>query len=293
MTREKLQNIIYEFSDNSPLNYLGAQTDEKSDSKNNGETPKQDDFGDNKGMRFFQRPVFSIVRADDPGFLELKKPGVVGSHHMLPEDWLPGAKSVISVFLPHNREAVESNKKDNLTPSMLWLYSRIDGQRFLLALGTAIAQALSDEGFKSVAPCVDQRLIVQPSAAVTTDDSQVPQYSSNWSERHVGYVAGCGTFGLSTCFISKAGSAGRLISVVTQWDAGSDERGYSDWLGYCNRCGACVRRCPAQAHDSEKAVKNHDKCKAYIDKVSQPHRPRFGCGKCQTGIPCEYKPMKA
>ena len=309
MTREKLQEIINEFSDNSSLNYLsansGANTSAedanvnnyaKNNLQNKGANPemfKQENFGIHEGMRFFGRPIFSIASADNPGFLDIKRPEVVGEHHFLPHDWMSDAKSVISVFLPYSRSTVDANKTDDAVPAIEWLYTRVDGQRFLLALGAMIRDVLIADGCKAVTPYTEDKFIMQVSTSPAPGTEHVPPYSTNWSERHVGYVTGLGTFGLSTNFISKAGCAGRLISIVTDWDVEPDERDYDDWLGYCNRCGSCILRCQAKAHYSDKPLKDHARCSAYMGKVCQPFQPRYGCGKCQSGIPCEYTPMRA
>ena len=306
MTRDKIQALINEFCDNSPLNYLGAKGASEEDvlannyAKHNlyhrGITADMlgaDEDSGLMGMRFFQRPVFAIARADDPGFKEIQRPEVVGPHHLLPEDWLSGAKSVISFFLPYERATVEANKKDPVEPAIEWIYTRVDGQRFLLALGAKIRDALIEAGYRAVAPYCDDRYIMQVNRNAAPGTEHVPPFSTNWSERHVAVVTGLGTFGMSTNFISKAGCAGRLVSVVTDWETEPDERDYDHWLGYCNSCGACVRRCPAQAHYTDRHGKDHEKCGAFIRKVCEKFAPRYGCGKCQSGVPCEYKPMRA
>ncbi|NLM83751.1 MAG: epoxyqueuosine reductase [Clostridiales bacterium] len=306
MTRDKIQALINEFCDNSPLNYLGAKGASEEDvlannyAKHNlyhrGITADMlgaDEDSGLMGMRFFQRPIFAIARADDPGFKEIQRPEVVGPHHLLPEDWLSGAKSVISFFLPYERATVEANKKDPVEPAIEWIYTRVDGQRFLLALGAKIRDALIEAGYRAVAPYCDDRYIMQVNRNAAPGTEHVPPFSTNWSERHVAVVTGLGTFGMSTNFISKAGCAGRLVSVVTDWETEPDERDYDHWLGYCNSCGACVRRCPAQAHYTDRHGKDHEKCGAFIRKVCEKFAPRYGCGKCQSGVPCEYKPMRA
>ena len=309
MTREKLQKLADDFCDNSGYNRLGSPegTDMSNDNtkinnyaKNNlnnrGATPDmfvKEDFGGLEGMRFFERSVFSICRADDPGFYDIKRPEAVGEHHMLPTDWLCDAKSVISFFLPYNHEVVEANKKDPIEPAIEWLYTRVDGQRYLLALGARIKDALEEDGFKAVAPYTDDRFIMRVGGPPQPGTENIPAFSTNWSERHVGVVTGLGTFGLSTNFISRVGCAGRLISVVTDWETEPDIRDYEDWLGYCNRCGACIRKCPAQAHFKDKVGKDHGQCSAFIGKTCKKYEPRYGCGKCQSGIPCEYQPMRA
>ena len=302
MTREKLQALIDDFSDNSPTNYLGKDKNDDIDvnnyAKNNLYIPgtSAEDLANSAGsflgMRFFQRPIFSAARADDPGFAEIKRPEAVGEHHLMPGDWLDGAKSVISFFLPISRDTVEANKKDPVEPAMEWLFTRVDGQRFLLALGAQVRDAFIADGFRAVTPYTDDRYIMQAGPKPMPGTEHIPPFSTNWSERHVGVVTGLGTFGLSTNFISKVGSAGRIISVVTDWDVEPDAHDYEDWLGYCNRCGACIRKCPAQAHFADRVGKDHGVCGTFIGKTCAKYTPRYGCGKCQTGTPCEYRPMK-
>ena len=297
MTRERLEKFIEDLSENSPVNYVGAKLEGIEDKSFNRHTPqftqgeKDADFDGLFGMRFYDKPVFSIGSADAPRFLELKKPEVIGEHHLMPRDWLPEAKTVISFALPVSRRIVEANKIDPLLPSIEWLYSRVEGNRFLLALGAAVRDELIADGHKAVTPYLDDKLISRVGGDPFPGTEHLPPFTSTWSERHVGVATGLGTFGLSTNFISKVGSTVRLISVVTDWDIEPDVPDYDDWLGYCNRCGVCERRCPAQAHITGTGVKDHTVCSAYIRKVSAPHSPRYGCGKCQTGTMCEYGPM--
>ena len=305
MTRVEMQKLMDEFSDNSPLNHVikkGSAADDPdyiNYAKHNldfrGMTLDMlgaDEESGLVGMRFFQRPIFAIGRADDPLFLDIKKPEAVGEHHMMPEDWLPGAKSVISVFLPLERRIVEANKKDPIVPATEWVYARVDGQRFLLETGTKVRDALIADGHRAVVPYTEDQYVIQTSRNTMPGTEHVPPYSSNWSERHVGVVTGLGTFGMSTNFISKAGCTGRLISVVTDWETEPDVRDYDDWLGYCNRCGECIRKCQAKAHFPDRHGKDHDICSAFMRKAAEKHSPRYGCGKCQSGLPGDYGPMR-
>ena len=305
MTRDKIQRLVNELSDNSSLNYVivkgtaagdpGHMNYEKNNLRLQGMTIDMigaDEDSGLVGMRFFQHPVFAIARADDPLFINIKRPEVVGEHHLLPEDWLPGAKSVLSVFLPYEHGTVEANTRDPIVPAIEWVYTRVDGQRFLLEIGAKIRDALIADSYLAIVPCADDRCVMQNSRIPVSGTEHIPPYSTNWSERHVGYVAGLGTFGMSTNFISKAGCAGRLISIITDWETAPDVRDYDDWLGYCNRCGTCIKRCQAKAHFHDKHGKDHDKCLAFMKKAAEMHAPRYGCGKCQSGLPCDYKPMK-
>ena len=303
MKRDELRFAIEEFSDNSPLNYLNDSLDEVEANnylKNNlqgcrksAESLLEVATGVLNGMRFFQRPIFSIACAEDVKFKRIKRLEVVGEHHLLPKDWLPDAKTVISIFLPIERSTVETNKKKPGEPSLEWLCTRIDGQRFLLALGVMVRDLLIAEGYKAVTPATEDKMKTRGSDKTVPDEfAHIPRYSSNWSERHVAFASGLGTFGLSTNFISKAGCAGRLVSVISNWDIEPDEPDYDDRLGYCNRCGACKKRCPAEAYCGEGIGKDYDKCSAFIEKIRTKYGPRYGCGKCQSGVPCEFKSMK-
>ncbi|MCL2401033.1 MAG: epoxyqueuosine reductase [Oscillospiraceae bacterium] len=308
MDKARLQRLGEAFCDNSPTNFLSVKGEDAEELRNRPQAESYakhnlqqlgGDIGfellgaekgsDQVGMRFYQKPIFSVGLADDPGFLELQKDGVVGSHHKLPQDWLPGAKRVISAFLPFETRVLESNKKDPEIPSLEWVMTRVDGQQHLLAFGAYMRDLLIEAGYQAVTPQLEDAFIMHSGPDF---EDGIPGYSSNWSERHVGYVTGLGTFGLSTNFISKAGCAGRLVSIVTDWEGAPDVKDYSDWLGYCNECKACYRRCHGNAYTG-KGIKDHALCGAQIRKAiaAGDLAPRYGCGKCQSGIPCESKPM--
>lgn len=80
------------------------------------------------------------------------------------------------------------------------------------------------------------------------------QFASNWSERHVAYICGLGTFGLSKGLITKKGIAGRFGSVVTSAVLPVTQREYSNPFEYCTMCGKCAINCPAHAIDTEKGI---------------------------------------
>ena len=282
MDRNYLLRITADFMESSPANYLQAQA---VDEATRVRLP-QDFFGEG-GLRFYLPPLLAVGSADDPGFMKLREPGVVGPHHMLPTDWLPEAKSVISLFLPFTDRIIGSNTADRCEPSWEWLFGRIEGQQQLLLTAEFVRDALLEQGFKAHLPYTDARLVARVSAA---QDIPIPVFSSNWSERHVGYVTGLGTFGRMTNFISKQGTCGRLISVVTDWETAPDEKDYSGIYDYCSECLACYRACPGEAFDEH--GKTISKCSAYIRATCAKYTPRYGCGKCQTGLPCATRHLR-
>ena len=64
----------------------------------------------------------------------------------------------------------------------------------------------------------------------------------------------------------------------------SEDRSYE----YCTKCGACIRRCPANAITMENG-KEHIPCDKWNKMIGEKHAPRFGCGLCQVKVPCESK----
>lgn len=230
------------------------------------------------GMRMFQAPIFGFGAVDDPYFSRLQEWTAVGPHFQLPTDWLPGAKTVVSFFLPFTQAVTQGNSKEMSWPSAEWLHARIEGQAFVASLSQFLQAELQASGHKCVVPALDQRFWLK------TDPAN-DQFTSNWSERHVAFVCGLGTFGLSKGLITRQGMAGRFGSLVTELCLPPDVRAYEDIYEYCSFCGACVRNCPAQAISIEKG-KNHLLCSAFLDRTKAAFAPRYGCGKCQVLVPC-------
>ena len=241
------------------------------------------------GARIFGLPVWGYGDAKDPMFQELKKKEAVGPQFLLPEEWLPKANSVMSFFLPFTEEVRSSNRTPGPEPSALWLHARIEGQRFVMAFCKEIQKILGIEGIESVIPAADGRF-----CSVTKPDPQRvgnwqdASYTSNWSERHVAFVCGLGTFGLSKGIITEKGMAGRLGSLIVTETFEARKRKYTDLYEYCTRCGACIRRCPAGAISME-GGKRHSPCDTFLESTKKTYAPRYGCGKCQTKVPCESR----
>jgi epoxyqueuosine reductase QueG len=237
------------------------------------------------GMRIYDEPVIGYAAASDPLFSELTKPEVIGDHHLMPGAWLAGAQTVISAFLPFTETPRKANSADMNWPADEWLHARIEGQECIQALFQYAAEMLVKEGFAAVVPITDPRFKMWH--PYIKDRSQQGFYSSNWSERHVAYICGIGTFGLSTGLITEKGTAGRCISLVTNAFFEPSPRTYTKIDEYCIHCGACIRNCPANAISEKR--KEHPPCSVFLDQVKEKHSPRYGCGKCQVQVPCENR----
>ena len=266
MDLSRLQEFAETFLEENPLNHVLSE-----DALRN----------DLAGMRIYDAPLLGVAAADSPMFLEWKKPEVVHPEAWMPQDWLDGAMSVISFFLPFTEQVKRSNIGGERA-SDEWLHVRIEGQMTLNALGRGLCELLEQAGEKAVFPTTDPRF------------SLLTPVISNWSERHAAYVCGLGTFGLSKGLITQKGMAGRFGSVITTAELPPTEHEYSNPFEYCIMCGKCQQNCPVNAIDVEKGVvhgKDQSICAPYIAASHlPPHGPnkrvRYGCGKCQVNVPC-------
>ena len=227
------------------------------------------------GLRMYDEPIAGIAVADDELFEIYKQPGIVGPQMLSPAEWLPGAQSVISFFLPFSDDVKKANANESTYAALEWVYARIEGQAYLTKCAQGLAQKLREKGCEVCIPSVDPRFAVDMSF-----------FSSNWSERHAAFAAGLGTFGKSRGLITEKGMAGRFGSLIISEKIDADHRPYSDVYEYCINCGACARRCPAGAIPEE-GIKIQTICAPFVDHSKTVFAPRYGCGLCQTGVPCE------
>lgn len=241
------------------------------------------------GTPIHEAPLMGCAAADDPLFEYLKqRADVYGPHLRLPEEWLPGAVSVVSVFLPFTKAVRDSNRGDLSRPSDLWLHARIEGQAFLDRTAMYLAELLREAGGRTIIPSLD------PTFSVIRDPSRLdqgePPYVSNWSERHAAFAAGLGTFSLSKHLITEKGVCGRFSSVITDLPLAVTPRPYTDPYEYCTFCGACRKRCSVHAIGPQE--KHNPTCSDFLGQTLQQFAPRYGCGKCQLSVPCETRRPK-
>jgi len=230
-----------------------------------------------EGLYFYAVPLLGVAAADDDVFNRFAEPGVVGPLFRRPREWLPSARSVLSYFLPFTPEFRSLNDAPGV-PAREWLLERGRGALLNREIRNGLAEKLRSAGFDALPPS-------------SSAEFKVDGLRSNWPERHIGYAAGLGTFGLNASLLTAAGCAGRWASVVTSLAIEPTSRPYNGPYDYClyhrdGSCGSCVERCPANALDP----RGHDlsACERYCDYVA---REIYGttyahCGKCQSAVPC-------
>ncbi len=281
-TKEKVQKEpekfieeeIKTFTRTSPLNCMPSTQDEP----------------------LFDEPLVRFADGDAPIFAQYKS--VVAPDHLTPREALamayqkspgdlPARLSVISFILPITERTRQSNRSQTKEPSRAWVYTRWYGEKFGDALRAHLVETLTGMGYLAAAPAL------QP--YFKREYKENGPYS-NWSERHMAYAAGHGTFSLSDGFITERGIAHRCGSIVTDLvlkaSPGAARKPYANCLFYAGvDCRACIERCPAGAITE----KGHNKirCEAYMQQDNKHVLTEYnvgvaGCGLCQTQVPCEF-----
>lgn len=238
-------------------------------------------------FRYYDEPLIGFADANDELFTELKKDNIVGPMFKHPDEWLPGAATAISFFLPSTEHVRKSNHPAGAA-SDEWMHARFKGDAFINHIRRFIVSEIEKAGGRAIAPHIDP-----------TFHADFTLYTSNWSERHVAYIAGLGTFSLNRGLITEKGMAGRFGSVVTDLTFEPTPRKYTDPFQHClftreGKCGACIKRCPVNAITTE--GKDKYPCHQYLfftnprKELNDQHGyPYSACGKCQTKVPCEHQ----
>lgn len=240
------------------------------------------------GMQIFEEPITGISNAFDLLYRDLKKKEVVGPWHKLPGDFLKGSTRVISLFFPYTEQIKAAQRCAQQETSPEWLHGRIEGQAAMVSFTKHLCETIVKTGHHACVPITESGFqVVMNGRGITgypgiTDTT----FGSTWSERHVAFISGLGTFGLSRGLITEKGLAGRFCSIVTDMLLPVTERTYKTYDEWCTKCGRCAERCPVHAI-SLQTGKNHIPCGKRIDKSKILYAPRYGCGQCQTAVPCE------
>lgn len=256
------------------------------------------------GEPIWDEPLVGFADGDDAIFQDYKT--IIGDFHLTPREALEkhledkggegktrtDSISVISWVLPSTRETRLSLRKESAVPSLRWNHTRWHGQEFIFELSVYLVSLLEGLGYQAVAPELLKSFRTR----------NLPNgLSSNWSQRHIAYAAGLGTFSLSDGFITPKGIAIRAGSVVYNAALPPSPRIYQNHLANClfyqnGSCQRCIERCPAGAITEEGHDKN--KCREFLFNEQRAILKRLGreegytgsylgCGLCQTKVPCE------
>ncbi|MBR5329797.1 MAG: epoxyqueuosine reductase [Firmicutes bacterium] len=215
---------------------------------------------------------------------------LIHREHATPRELLPEAKTIIAYFLPFREEIGDSNV-DGKYASEQWAKAYEKTNAFFASFNKELIGWLSEQGYAAA---------VSPDA--TTYDETL--LVSKWSQRHVAYYCGLGTFGINNMLITEAGCCGRVSTVVTDLDVEHDAPVTEE---YClfkkdNSCGVCVNQCPVGALSRYGFERR--RCDAFCTETAALHvgysdAPSYElpgglvgsncCGKCVTSNPCTYQ----
>ncbi len=262
------------------------------------ETSPQNTLQNNINDKAFETPLVGFSGGDDPLYEAYKDH--VGPFHMTPWEIFavtlrdlsvkPQELTVISWILPHTSATKADNRKERFYPSERWARARIYGEEVNVKLRKHVVESFESKGYRAIAPGLTPQFSMRISSKYG--------FASTWSERHAAYAAGLGTFGLCDGLITPVGKAMRVGSVIAQIQIPPTPRPYTDHHAYClfftqGICGECIPKCPVGAitekgKDKETCLKHlFPTTSEYV--ISNFGFKGYGCGHCQTGVPCESK----
>ena len=232
---------------------------------------------DNQLENMWNEPLIEIISVENNGTKDLKQ--IISLEHFLPTDILSDARSIISFFVPFHENIVNSNISGTFA-SREWALAYIKTNTLLEKISNDIEIFMKEKGYKT-------------GKIPPTHNFDKSKLISNWSHRHIAYIAGLGTFGINNMLITKYGCCGRFGSIVLNYEF--DE--YSKinklkekCLNKLNgTCGKCLNKCKVKAYENKF---NRHKCYEQCLKNAEIYK-NIGyaavCGKCLVGLPCSIK----
>ena len=230
-----------------------------------------------KERNMWRKPLLATARADSRFDI---LPRIAADNHVLPQDLLSSAKSVVVFFVPFIKELAVENHKGEI-PCRNWGKTYESTNRLINSMCEHAQNFLEDQGYK-----------VESTPATHNFDHV--KLAARWSHKHLGYLTGLGRFGVNAQFITPSGCAGRLGSLVTDAELGDTPLVSEKEL--ClhkngHKCLVCVNRCPIGAV-SESGIDRKlcwERLKSNIataEELAGLESSTHVCGKCQVFVPC-------
>ncbi|TFF99973.1 MAG: hypothetical protein EU540_05895, partial [Promethearchaeota archaeon] len=157
--------------------------------------------------RIFSTPIIGVAKGDDPIFEKFKE--VVGPEHFTPvELWRacgqdeesPSNLRILSIVFPYV-DRIREESKDFIEfprvklPADIYSLGRNYANEFKKETCRQSINFFEDHGYNAVAAMVSEVFSIYTKGS----------FYSNWSERHIAYAAGLGTFSLTDALITEAG----------------------------------------------------------------------------------------
>jgi epoxyqueuosine reductase len=282
-----IENTINEYLRTTPLNHLSTFNN----------------------IPIFDKPVIVFGKGDNPLFNHLKT--VIGEFHLTPLEvmekyikakrWRYGTKngldnvSVISWAMPICGETRFYESQSDLGGSVRYNHTRWRGVPFAEHLATYVATLLEIMGYNALTPCFSKFFELREISGGWR--------VANWSERHIAYACGMGTFGLNGLLITPKGCAVYLFSVVCDAAFVPTPNPYTSHVANClfykdGSCRQCLERCISGAISEQ--GRSNATCAKHLG--TRQHEmiisrgldkdllgPAPSCGRCSNGVPCEQR----
>lgn len=199
---------------------------------------------------------------------------------------------MVSIALHYGKNVVIDNSKEQEYPSYLW-YEMTD--KFF----NDIFEPLKEQ----IEKIFQGNRVLFPTKTSLYNIGGIEKIRvANWSERHIAFACGMGSFGLNGALITNYGCTLRLISFITDAKFDKYSKPVEDIYANClyfqrEKCGKCIKKCPVDSITSEKRVIENCYEREYI-KNKEKAIEIYGkgvtaCGLCMSGVPCSFtNPMK-
>lgn len=221
---------------------------------------------------YYREPVIGYASASDPLYDQLSD--IIGNPQIHPKDMLPGAQTVMVLFLPYS-EVIYKDIKGERKTSTVWSDAYMHTNDLLDNLMRQTQNLLTARGYRSA---------TEP----PTENFDHVTKTAQWGHKSNAVIAGIGTFGLNHLIITERGCLGRMNSLVT--DAYIPPTPRTDHQ-YClfhqnGKCKVCTMNCPSGAIYPDGSI-DKKRCDAYLEGKNI-HDWQQGCPQCSLG-PCAMK----
>ena len=221
---------------------------------------------------YYSEPVIGYASADDPLYDRLDE--IIGNPQIHPKEMLPGAKTVMVLFLPYSEVVQRAITTQHLVSS-IWSDAYMETNPLLDQIMQTITAFLQECGIRSV---------TEP----PTENFDHVTKTACWSHKSNAVIAGIGSFGLNHLLITEKGCLGRMNSLVMDAAIPPTLRtGHEYCLFYQNGgCRACIKNCPSGALWLDGTI-DKKRCDGYLEGKNI-HDWQQGCPQCSLG-PCALK----
>ena len=194
----------------------------------------------------------------------------------MPDDMLPGARSVVCFYLPFAPEIAHANRKEKEQVAREWAVAYLETNALIEKITARLIEVLAQYSIRAAA---------EP--ATGNFDEKVLR--SHWSHKSIAVLSGIGSFGLHQMVITDAGCTGRFGSLVIDAELPIEKPERKERCEYyaSGTCMDCVLACPANALSEDEPLARQA-CRAQCHKNANDFLD-LGvkvCGKCAVVGPC-------